>query len=143
MLDADIAAALRDKAAELQDRLLAKVEANLSGEVLQTRSGALKASIAGSLTADASTVTVELSSTGVPYAAIQEYGGRTPAHDIVPVKARALAFAGGSGTVFARRVHHPGSTIPARPYLGSALDALHDDIAGGLKAAVLDALGSG
>ena len=143
MLESDIAAALRDKAAELQGRLLAKVEANLSGEVLRTRSGALKASIAASLTADASTVTVELTSAGVPYAAIQEHGGRTPAHDIVPVKALALAFAGLGGTVFARRVHHPGSTIPARPYLGSALDALHDDIAGGLKAAVLDALGSG
>jgi hypothetical protein len=55
----------------------------------------------------------------------------------VPVKARALAFAG----VFARRVHHPGSAIPARSYLGSALEAMHDDIAGGLKATVLDALG--
>ncbi len=140
MLDADIAAALRAKAVELQGRLLAKVEANLSGDVLQTRSGALKASIAAALTADASTLTVEVASSGVPYAAIQEYGGRTAAHDIVPVKAQALAFAGLGGTAFARRVHHPGSTIPARSYLGSALEAMHDDLAGGLKAAVLDAL---
>ena len=142
MLEADIAAALREKAAELRDRLLAKVEANLSGDVLRTRSGALKASIAASLTVDASTAVAEVASAGVPYAAIQEYGGRTPPHDIVPVKARALAFAGAAGTVFARRVHHPGSTIPPRPYLGSALDALHDDIASGLKAALLDALGA-
>ncbi len=140
MLDADIGEAVRAKMAMLQDELLAKVEANLSGDVLRTRSGALKASIAASLTADPSTVTAAVGSAGVPYAAIQEYGGRTPAHDIVPVKARALAFAGAGGTTFARRVHHPGSTIPARSYLGAALDALHDDITGGLKAVVLDAL---
>ena len=136
MLDSDVADAIGVKMAMLQDELLAKVEANLSGDVLRTHSGALKASIAASLTADASSVSVEVGSTGVPYAAIQEYGGQTPPHDIVPVKARALAFAG----VFAARVHHPGSTIPARSYLGAALDALHDDITGGLKAAVLDAL---
>ena len=138
-MDADIGEAVRAKMAALQDDLLAKVEANLSGDVLQTRSGALKASISAALTADASRASVTVGSAGVPYAAIQEYGGRTPPHDIVPVKSRALAFAGG----FAARVHHPGSTIPARSYLGAALDALHDDITSGLKAAVLDALGAG
>ena len=138
MLDADVGEAVRAKMAALRDELLAKVEANLSGDVLRTRSGALKASIAASLTADASSVSAAVGSSGVPYAAIQEVGGQTPPHDIVPVKARALAFAG----VFAARVHHPGSTIPARSTLGAALDALHDDITDGLKAAVLDALGA-
>ena len=138
MLDADVGEAVRAKVAALQDEVRAKVDASLSGDVLRTRSGALKASIAASLTADASSVSVDVGSTGVPYAAIQEYGGQTPPHDIVPVKARALAFAGR----FAARVNHPGSTIPAHSYLGAALDALHDDIIGGLKAAVLDALGA-
>ena len=134
----DLAAAVEAKALALQERLLARVEANLSGDILQTRSGTLKASIVASLTADPSSVSVAVASRGVPYAAIQEYGGTTPAHDIVPVKARALAFAG----VFATRVHHPGSTIPARSYLGSALEAMHDEIAGGLKETVLEALGA-
>ncbi len=138
-MSADLGEAVRAKMAALRDDLLAKVEANLSGDVLRTRSGALKASITAALAADAAGASVTVASAGVPYAAIQERGGRTPPHDIVPVKARALAFAG----VFATRVHHPGSTIPARSYLGSALDALHDDITGGLKAAVLDALGAG
>lgn len=138
MSGADVAASLRDKAAALQADLLAKVAANLSGDVLQTRSGALKASLAAELSATSDEVTAGIASTGVPYAAIQEEGGQTPAHDILPIKARALAFAG----VFAARVHHPGSTIPAHRYLGSALEAMHDEIAGGLKAAVLDALGA-
>ena len=133
-----VAAALQERAATLQQRLLDKVEANLSGDVLQARSGALKASVAASLAADGNGVAVTIASTGLPYAAIQEHGGTTAPHDIVPVKARALAFAGG----FAARVHHPGSATPARAPLGGALEALGDDIAGGLKDAVRAALGA-
>ena len=139
---ASIRQALETKAADLQERLLAKVEANLSGEVLQERSGALKASIVASLDTSGDTLAVSIASRGVAYAAIQEHGGVTAPHDIVPVKARALAFAGAGGQVFARRVHHPGSRIPARPFLGSALEALHDDIVAGLKDSVFSALGA-
>lgn len=135
---ADVAAALATRAAALQERLLAKVEANLSGLVLAERSGALKASVAAELDAGPDGVTAAIVSTGVPYAAIQERGGTTPARDLVPVKAHALAFAGG----FAARVHHPGSVIPARAPFGTAFDALRDDIAAGLKEAVRAALGA-
>jgi phage gpG-like protein len=83
-----------------------------------------------------------LESAGVPYAAIQEYGGRTAAHEIVATKVRALRFVGAGGLVFAKRIHHPGSTIPARSYLGSALDDLRADIQDGLKTALLEALGA-
>lgn len=142
-MDADnLAPTVRAKAEALQAELLAKVEANLSGGVLQVRSGALKASIVADLEANGGAVVARVASVGVPYAAIQEYGGRTAPHDIVPVKALALAFAGAGGPVFARRVHHPGSLIPAHHYLGGALDALRDDIAGGLKDSVRDALGA-
>ena len=114
--------------AELQQRLLAKVDANLSGDVLQTRSGALKASVAVALDIGTDQVAASITSEGVAYAAIQEYGGRTAAHDIVPVKAQALAFAGAGGSVFRRRVRHPGSVIPARAPFGSALEALRAEI---------------
>jgi hypothetical protein len=40
-------------------------------------------------------------------------------------------------------VHHPGSTIPARSYLGSSLSEMSDDIESGFKQAVLDALDQG
>ena len=45
----------------------------------------------------------------VKYAAIQEYGGKTSAHEILPVKGQALAFLIGGAQLFARRV-----SIPAR-----------------------------
>ena len=142
-MDSDlVTAAIVAKAEDLRQALLVKVEANLSGDILQERSGALKASIVAEVTADPDAIAFSVGSEGVSYAAIQEYGGTTAPHDIVPLKAQALAFAGAAGTTFARRVHHPGSRLPARGYLGGALDALQDEIAGGLKAAVLEALGA-
>ena len=137
-----VIAALQAKAEELRAALLAKVQANLSGDILQERSGALKASIVAEVTAAADAIVFAVGSEGVPYAAIQEYGGTTAPHDIAPVRARALAFAGAGGPAFARRVHHPGSRIPARAYLAGARDALVDAFGDGLKAAVLEALGA-
>ncbi len=144
VLDADaVRVALEAKAEVLKQALLAKVEDNLSGAILRARSGALKASIVAETSLGADALSVSVASRGVPYAAIQEYGGITAPHDIAPVKAQALAFAGSGGQVFARVVHHPGSRVPQRAYLGSALAALHDDIVGGLKDSVLAALGAG
>ncbi|WP_158810114.1 hypothetical protein [Beijerinckia sp. L45] len=140
--DDAVLAALAVKAETFRAALATKVDANLTGGVLQTRSGALRASIQAALAADAAAITITLESTGVVYAAIQEYGGRTAAHDIVATKALALRFAGAGGPAFAKRVHHPGSMIPARSYLGSALAELQAEIADGLKAALLDALGA-
>lgn len=60
---------------------------------------------------------------GVPYAAIHEYGGRTRPHRIVPRKAKVLSWRGKSGARrYAHVVNHPGSNIPARPYLRPALE---------------------
>ncbi len=135
---ADILAAVAAKADALRDALAAKVDRNLSGDVLHARSGALRASISSAITAGDDAVAITIESTGVAYAAIQEYGGRTAAHDIVAVKARALHLADGG---FARSVHHPGSTIPSRSYLRSALEDLRSELEDGVKAAVLEALG--
>lgn len=136
-----VVSALADKASTLRAALLAKIDANLSGAVLQTRSGRLRASIRGSVDRDESGVSVVLESLGVPYAAIQEYGGRTGPHEIVALKAKALRFVGPDGPVYARHVHHPGSTIPERSYLRSALAAMRDeieqDLAGAVRAALL------
>jgi phage gpG-like protein len=142
--DADaVYAALLDKADQLCAALEAQVIANLSGEVLQPRSGALLESISSELDDDGAQITATVESSGVPYAGILEYGGKTAAHDIVAVKAKALAFMAGGALRFAKLVHHPGSEIRAFAYMGSALDDLTDDIEGGLKDAVLEALGAG
>jgi phage gpG-like protein len=135
--------ALLGQADALRGALEARIQQKLSGEVLQTRSGALAASIISSIENDGSDTSVSISSTGVPYAAIQEFGGKTAAHDIAAVKAKALAFSMGGDQIFARSVHHPGSTIPARSYLGSSLVEMSDEIESGFKQAILEALGQG
>ena len=147
MIDADldsdaVAAALADKADTLLQALQAQVMANLSGAILKPRSGALLSSITSELEDDGSGLTATLESDDVPYAGILEYGGKTAAHDIMPSKAKALAFIASGAQRFARIVHHPGSAIRAFAYMGSALDDLQDDIENGLKEAVLDALGA-
>jgi phage gpG-like protein len=72
----------------------------------------------------------------VKYAAIQEYGGKTSAHEILPVKAGVLAFVAGNTQHFARKVEHPGSVIPERSYLRSALGDMKDEILAALADAV-------
>ncbi len=139
------AGAVQDALVEQADALCAALEARiqqkLSGEVLQTRTGALAASIQSSVEDDGSAVSIVASSAGAPYAAIQEFGGKTAAHDIVAIKGKALAFEASGGMAFAKSVHHPGSVIPARSFIGSSFAELSDEISGGLKQAVLDALG--
>ncbi len=141
MIDAEaIEKVLADRVADLAQQLQARVEDNLSGAILNQRSGRLAASLAAGTTDDGAGIEGFVSSEGVPYAAIQEYGGKTAAHDIIAVKAKALAFASSGGTVFAKTVHHPGSLIPAHGYLAHALAAMQDAITADLKQSVLDAL---
>lgn len=51
--------------------------------------------------------------TNVVYAAIHHFGGKTAAHVIRPKRAKALRFGGR----FAKQATHPGSKIPARPFM--------------------------
>lgn len=80
------------------------------GKILQ-QTGQLASSVEGR--SDATSATV---GTNLVYAAIHQLGGTTRAHTITARKAGALRFGG----IFRRSVHHPGSKIPARPFL--ALD---------------------
>ena len=139
-LPAATIAAIHAKSGALADRLLARVQQKLGGEAPRTRTGELAASV--------SVEGPELTSEGVltsltaaaRYAAIQEYGGVTSPHDILPQRAKALAFLAGGQQVFARHVHHPGSHIPERSYLRSSLAELAPGIAAEMKAAVLAAM---
>jgi phage gpG-like protein len=138
---AALTAALDDKAAELAAALVDLVQNDkLSGAVLSIRSGALRDSIVASVSADADGVAASVGSEGdVKYAAIQEYGGKTSAHEILPVKAQALAFVIDGVQHFARRVEHPGSLIPERSYLRSSLDDMQGEILAALADAAADA----
>ena len=127
-------AALAEKVDALAQSLFAQVVGvNLSGGVLRARSGALRDSIRMQASQRDDLIRSDIFSDGDgPYAAIQEYGGKTAAHEILPDKARVLAFVMNGKQIFARRIQHPGSQIPERSYLRSALDEQGDDIAQGL-----------
>jgi phage gpG-like protein len=59
-----------------------------------------------------------------PYAAIHQFGGQTAPHEIRATNKRALAFTLRDGTrIVARSVKHPGSKIPARPFIPITPDA--------------------
>ena len=141
-LPAALAAALAAKSAELSAALADRVRNDkLSGAVLNVRSGALRDSIAADVSSDGDGVVASVGSVGdVKYAAIQEYGGKTGAHEILPDKAKALAFLAGGAKCFARRVEHPGSVIPERSYLRSTLDEMSDEIVSALAESAAEAL---
>jgi phage gpG-like protein len=138
---AALQAALGAKATDLAVALADLVNNDkLSGAVLNSRSGALRDSIAASVTAEADGFVASVGSEGdVKYAAIQEYGGKTSAHEILPTKGDVLAFVAGDGQHFARRVEHPGSLIPERSYLRSALADMKDDIVTALAESATEA----
>jgi phage gpG-like protein len=105
------------------------VGANLSGGVLNARSGALRDSIQLEMSQQDGSIGADIFANGdAPYAAIQEFGGKTAAHEILSDKAKVLAFVMNGALAFARRIQHPGSQIPSRSYLRSALDEQSDDI---------------
>ena len=76
----------------------------------------------------------------VKYAAIHEFGGTIPPHQIVPDKARALAFLVGGKQVFAARVNLPAITMPERSYMRSSLAEMAGEIHDELDVAVVEAI---
>jgi len=99
-----------------------RVQESMVGSGLRSRSGRLAQSI--EVQVDGTSATAGIDAAAVPYAAIQEYGGTTRAHVIATINASALRFQLGGRTIFAKRVMHPGSVIPARSFLGTALAEL-------------------
>lgn len=109
-------AGVRNAVAASAQRLVKLVQAKLSGEVLNTRSGALRASIRAETDETSACISSDL-----PYARIQEYGGRIAMPEIVAVNAKALAFSYGGKLVFATRATAHAIDIPERSYMRSSL----------------------
>jgi len=85
-------------------------------KILQEQGG--KGGLLGSINYRAAKTQVTIG-TNKPYAAIHQFGGKTSAHIIRPKKGKALKWIGADGMAFfAKEVRHPGSKIPARPFLG-------------------------
>lgn len=104
-----IAAEMRDAVEEnfAQQGRPAWLGIKRDGMILQ-KSGRLASSIVTVSDNDSATV-----GTNVEYAAIHQFGGKTKPHVILPRNKKALAF---NGRVV-KKVNHPGSDIPARPFL--------------------------
>ena len=136
-----IRAALVAKAGVLAAKLQAKIEQKLSGEVLQMKSGALAGSIGVTIEETSGGVAVHLAtSADVKYAAIHEFGGVIPPHEIVPDKAKALAFLVGGKQAFAARVNLPAIAMPERSYMRTSLAEMADDIRDELAATAIEAI---
>jgi phage gpG-like protein len=132
--------ALADKANALAAALEAKVQQKLAGEVLNARTGALARSIVTTIEDASADISVRIATSGdVKYAAIHEFGGVIPPHQIVPDKVKALAFAIDGKQVFAARVNLPAVTMPERSYMRSSLAEMADEIADELSNAVVEA----
>lgn len=122
-------------------QMQATIKQKLSGQVLKVRTGNLRDSIGYDVTTatDAVVATV-FSDKSVKYGRIHEYGGQTAPHVIEPRKANVLAFQMGGKMVFARRVNHPGSRIPARPFMRPTLAEYRDRIITSMNAAAAESL---
>lgn len=141
-------------------------EEKLSGQVLKNRTGTLRRSISPDVQQSPGVIKGTVS-TNVVYAAIHEFGGTTKPHVIMPKHAKALAWLRGGGEgmdfsdrstfkqsggwttkggqrlgaegalQFARIVHHPGSRIPARPFMRPSLEEMADEIRSEFSDAIL------
>jgi phage gpG-like protein len=139
-LPVEVTAAVEAKVRALTANLQRHIVADkLQGQVLKHRTGALSRSIQYVVDRSGDMVVGRVFSSGdVKYAAIHEFGGKTPPHDIVPTKAQALAFMVGGEQVFAKIVHHPGSNIPERSFMRSGLTDMADEIVAGIREAALE-----
>lgn len=118
----------------------------LSGQVLNVITGNLRASVHSIMPVEqtgGSVVGHVAQSGDVKYGAIHEFGGKTQAHDIYPTKAKALAFMVGGKQVFAKVVHHPGSQMPERSYMRSALADMRQEALEGMTDAIKRGINGG
>lgn len=140
----------------------------LTGQSLNVRTGTLRRSINFRMETPAEGEFVGAVGTNLAYARIHELGGQTKPHVIAPRAAKFLVWAGigvfGKGEktatgrltakghaaqgaagnlTFARVVNHPGSKIPARPFLKPALVERTPEIREALARAINRAIRAG
>lgn len=117
-LQDEIEVALYNRTNKLTQMFADRVRQNLSGDVLQTRSGDLLGSveqIGPNATGDEIVSTVQAGGDAAPYGIVHEHGGERE-YMIYPVNGRALAFEIDGKLAFFASVRHP--PLPARPWFG-------------------------
>jgi phage gpG-like protein len=134
-----LAARLAEEVERLGGVLRDRVERNLSGQVLQQKSGRLAGSIAVAVERSGAGASATVSS-DAPYAAIHEYGGTIPARTILPQSARALAFPWRGQQRFFKRVTLPAVAVPERSFMRSALAETEPEIRAAIEASAYQAV---
>lgn len=134
-------AALTVKTSAILFQLQAKIQAKLSGEILNVKTGALRASV--NVQGPSVEGSVIRGSVGIPEGPTSGYArihtlGHSGAYEIMSVKAKALAFMLDGKKTFAKRVWHP--EIPARPLVHPTLDENREQVIQELGQAVADVL---
>ena len=138
-LPQEISDAIFAKVFYLTDVLYAEVIENLSGRVLQKKTGDLSEHIEKDVERRGDTVIGRVFPNPItPKAIVQEIGGEGN-YPIVPVKAQVLRFYWDKlgRVVNLKSVNHP--PLKARRYLASALD--YSDMANQMREALLEAVG--
>ncbi|SRR5712691_2067245 len=119
-IEAKVTVIVVDVVGKLMKQVADRARVNLSGKMLQRRSGVLYNSVADRVLNLGTIVRGEVYS-HVPYGYMQEVGTRP--HVILPRKSGGyLRFEVGGRVVFAKKVNHPG-TKPT-PWLHEAFDTL-------------------
>ena len=83
-----------------------------------------------------------VTSRGVNYLAVHEYGATIPPHTITATNARALHFFAGGKEIFAKSVKFPGVTLPARGMIRRGINDRLPDYGRALSDAVINTLGA-
>lgn len=118
-LPAEILAALEERLWDLMEDMEKAALDNITSR-LQFVTGRLEGGLRMEVTGEGSTLSGRVYIEDVPYAGIQESGGHTPPHIILP-RGKVLAFMAATGDkVFATRVFHPGGTIEGKHFMRDA-----------------------
>lgn len=154
----ELTKALRDAMQKSLNIVYRRVQDNLTGRVLNVKTGHLRQTIHTAVEDGGLRGRI---GSNVEYAEIHEFGGTTPPHRIEARRGKALAFARGGfigpirltakgkirktgqtpGSVtVVRAVEHPGSTMPARPYMRPALRESQEEIKELLRTGIAAAL---
>lgn len=136
-----VRALLYTKMQGLAQQLKERVKSKLDGVNLKKQTGRLYASINALVSEEGGRIEATVFSEGVDYARIQEEGGITPAHLIMPKDAAVLAFVNRQGQKqFAKAVNHPGSIIPAAHYLRDSYREMSVEISRAIKNSVVQGI---
>jgi hypothetical protein len=140
-LPVELHAAVEAKFASLVQLVREKVENNLSGAVLQTKTGALLGALQSGVETVGGTMIgfVDIEPGGKPevYGKTHEYGGKG-SYEIVPVNKKALAFDWNGKHIITQYVFHPPAQ--ERSFMRSALREMMPEIVAGLEETIASVL---